>query len=174
MGVKFKVEGMNELQKSLKRLGDVPQKYVTTSARAAMRIAYYDAKKNAPEDTGALKKGILMVGERPPKSRGKKVYRLVFDRNMNDIFQKESAGNTQFRMYHGQGRQIKDPRWEKKIAYYPVSQEYGFFARNGRYIPGFFFGHNALQENTGKIEKTVVTTMKGKIDAEIARGGLKK
>ena len=55
----------------------------------------------------------------------------------------------------------------------PVSQEYGFFAKNGRYIPGYRFISDSLTDNVSKIEKTIVTEMKKKIDAEIAKGGLK-
>jgi len=73
---------------------------------------------------------------------------------MNDVFQK--------------------PNKEGKITgYYPISQEYGFFAKNGRYIPGFRFIRDSLTDNTSRIEKTIVSEMKKKIDAEIAKGGLK-
>lgn len=159
--VRFRVEGMEELQKSLKRLGKVPQKHVTSSARKAMSIALKQARATAPYDTGALKRGIIMVGEKA-KEKGKKVYRIVFDRAMNDIFQKP----------------VKNPGESgspnaRSIAYYPVSQEYAYFARNGRYIPGFRFIHNALTDNVSKIEKTIVSEMKRRIDAEIAKGGLK-
>jgi HK97 gp10 family phage protein len=153
MAVKFKIEGMKELQKSLKKLGGVPQKHVTSSARKGMNVILRDAKANAPRDTGALRKGTVLKGERS-KVKGKKVYRVVFDRRMNDVFQKKDASG-------------------KITGYYPVSQEYGFFARNGRYIPGFKFVHNALENNAGKMAKTIVETMKKKIDAEIAKGGLK-
>lgn len=151
--VNFKIEGMGELKKSLKKLGEVPQKHVTTSARKGMNIALKQSRSTAPYLSGDLKKGIKLVGERP-KPKGKKVYRIVFDRAMNDIFQK--------------------PNKEGKITgYYPVSQEYGFFARDGRYIPGFRFIHASLTDNVSKIEKTIVNEMKKKIDAEIAKGGLK-
>lgn len=151
--MKFKIEGMKELQKSLKKLGGVPQKHVTSSARKGMNIVLRNARQNAPRDTGNLKKGIILKAERS-KTKGKKVYSVVFDRKMNEIFQKKNA----------QG---------DVTGYYPVSQEYGFFARNGRYIPGFKFVHNALENNAGKMAKTIVETMKKKIDAEIAKGGLK-
>jgi hypothetical protein len=173
MPFNFKVEGMDKLLKDLEKIGDVPQRHVTAAVKKGVKPVLKDAIANAPEDTGALKKGIIMVGERSYKSRGKKVYRLVFDRSMNHIFQKESAGNTQFRMYHGYTRSEKDPRWEKKISYYPISQEYGFFAKNGRYIPGFFFGHGALKNNTRTVETTIVSEMQKKIDAEIVKAGLK-
>jgi HK97 gp10 family phage protein len=153
MMIKFKVEGMRELEKSLKKLGNVPQKHVTASARKGMSIVRKDAKTNAPRDTGALERGIVLKGERS-KLKAKKVYRVVFDDKMNDIFQKKNE----------QG---------DVIGYYPVSQEYGYFTKSGRYIPGFRFIHNALNNNTGAVEKTIVNEMKKKIDQEIARGGLR-
>ena len=149
----FRIEGMKQLEKSIKKLGKVPQKHVTTSARKGMNIVLKDAKANAPYDTGMLKKGIVLKGERS-RSKGKKVYRVVFDRAMNDVFQKKNA--------------------EGKITgYYPVSQEYGFFAKNGRYIPGYRFISDSLTDNVSKIEKTIVGEMKKKIDTEIAKAGLK-
>lgn len=144
MSIRFKVEGMDKLQKKLKQLGDVPQKYVTQSSRKAMRIALKAAKQSAPEDTGELKRGIIMVGERS-RVKGKKVYRIVFDRSKNDIFQKkDESGNV--------------------IAYYPASQEYGFFTRNGKYIPGYHFLEKALTGNAKKIEKTIVDEMLKRIE----------
>ena len=150
--VNFKVEGMKDLLSSLKKLGKVPQKHVTASARKGMNIVLKDAKANAPYDTGMLKKGIVLKGERS-RSKGKKVYRIVFDRNMNDVFQKKNKEG-------------------KVTGYYPVSQEYGFFARNGKYIPGFRFIHDSLSDNAQKMEKTIVDTMKKKIDEEIRKAGL--
>ena len=144
---------MKELQKSLERLGKVPQKHVTSSSRKAMNVVLKDAKANAPYDTGMLKKGMKLKGERS-RTKAKKVYRVIFDPAMNDVFQKKNK--------------------EGKITgYYPVSQEYGFFAKNGRYIPGYRFISDSLIENTSKIQQTIVSEMKKKIDAEIAKAGLK-
>lgn len=151
--VKYKLEGMRELKKSLRKLGKVPQKHVTASARKGMNIALKSAKAAAPVDKGNLKKGMKLVGEKS-KYKGKKVYRIVFDRAYNDIFQK--------------------PNKQGKITgYYPVSQEYGFFAKNGRYIPGYRFIHSTFESNTSKIEKTIVSEMQKKIDKEIEKGRLK-
>lgn len=159
--VYFRVEGMDELEKSLKRLGKVPQKHVTSSSKKAMNIVLKQAKADAPYDTGNLKKGIKMVGERS-RQKGKKVYRIVFDRNMNHIFQKP----------------VKNPgesghKGARKIAYYPYSQEYGFFARDGKYIPGYRFIGDSFNENVRNIEKTIVSEMKKRIDAEIVKAGLR-
>ncbi len=151
--VNFKVEGMDQLVKSLNRLGKVPQKHVTSSSRKAMNISLKDARANAPYDTGALSKGMKLKGERS-RVKAKKVYQVVFDDKYNHIFQK--------------------PNKDGKITgYYPVSQEYGFFAKNGRYIPGYRFVRDSLTDNVGAIEKTIVSEMKKKIDAEIAKEGLK-
>jgi len=132
----FRIEGMKELQKSLKNLGKVPQKHVTASARKGMNIVLKDAKSDAPVETGNLKRGMKLKGERS-KQKGKKVYRIVFDSAMNDIFQKKDSSG-------------------KVVAYYPISQEYGFFAKNGRYIPGYRFLHNSLQNNSRKMEKRLL------------------
>lgn len=161
MRLKFTVEGLDKLQNDLKKLGKVPQKHVTASAKKGMSIVLKDAKANAPYDTGQLKKGMILQGEKS-RYKGKKVYRVVFDPAMNDVFQKK----------------VKNPGESgspnaKDTAYYPASMEYGYFARNGRYIPGYRFIHNSLQNNAEKMERTIITTMKQKIDAEIRKAGLK-
>ncbi|HHY28452.1 MAG TPA: HK97 gp10 family phage protein [Desulfitobacterium dehalogenans] len=159
--VKIKIEGMDKLQKSLKKLGNVPQKHVTASAKKGMNIVLKQAKADAPKDTGSLKRGMKLSGERS-KFKGKKVYRIVFDSAMNSTFQKENKNG-------------------EITGYYPASMEYGFFDRKGKHhekskntgwIVGFV--HSGLTDNVRKVEKTIVDTMKQKIDAEIAKGGLKK
>ena len=151
--VNFKIEGMKELERSLKRLGKVPQKHVTSSSRKAMNVVLKESRATAPVDTGALKKGMKLKGERS-RDKAKKVYQVIFDDKYNHIFQKKNK--------------------EGKITgYYPVSQEYGFFAKNGRNIPGYRFNSDSLTDNVGRIEKTIVSEMKKKIDAEIAKAGLK-
>lgn len=152
MKISLKVD-MAGLQRDLKKLGKVPQKHVTASARKGMNIVLKDAKANAPYDTGDLKKGMILKGEKS-RYKGKKVYKVIFDPKMNDVFQKKNAKG-------------------EVTAYYPISQEYGFFAKNGRYIPGFRFLHNSLSDNAQRMEKTIVTNMKQKIDAEIRKARLR-
>jgi hypothetical protein len=143
---------MKELQKSLKRLGKIPQKHVTSSAKKGMNIPLKESKSTAPYETGNLKQGIILVGEKS-RQKGKKVYRIVFDRSKNNIFQKRNKDG-------------------KITGYYPVSQEYGFFTTTGRYIPGFRFIHDSLTKNTQKVSSTIIKTMKDKIDKQIAKEGL--
>jgi hypothetical protein len=140
----FKIEGMKELEKAIKKLGQVPQKAVTPAARKGMNIAIKDARIKAPVDVGNLKQGMKLIGEKS-KFKGKKTYRIVFDRAMNSFFQKKN-------------------KEDKITGYYPVSQEYGFFTKNGRYIPGFHFAEKGLTENANKIEKTIVDDMGKRID----------
>ena len=148
---KFSVEGIEGIRKGMYRLQQIPQKHVTSSARKGMNIVLKDARVKAPEDTGTLKRGMKLKGERS-KAKAKKVYQVVFDERYNHVKKKKNADG-------------------KITGYYPVSQEYGFFTVNGRYIPGFMFVHNALTSNTRLVERTIVTELKSKIDAEIAKGG---
>ena len=151
--VQFKIIGMGKLKKDMKKLGKVPQKHITSAAKKGMNIPLKQSKADAPYESGQLKKGIILVGEKT-KTKSKKVYRVVFDGKMNDVFQKPNKDGD-------------------VTGYYPVSQEYGFFARNGRYIPGFRFVGHSLTTNVGKIEQTIVDTMSSKINAEIRKAGLK-
>ena len=144
---------MAGLQRDLKKLGKVPQKHVTASARKGMNIVLKDAKATVPYDTGNLKKGMVLKGEKS-RYKGKKVYKVIFDPKMNDVFQKKNASG-------------------EVVAYYPISQEYGFFAKNGRYIPGFRFLHNSLSDNAQRMKKSIITNMKQKIDAMIRKVGLR-
>lgn len=145
---RFKIEGMRELKKAINKLGQVPQKCVTPAARKGMNISLKDAKKNAPVgETGELKRGMKLIGEKS-RTKGKKVYRVVFDSSKNDIFQKKNK----------QG---------KVTGYYPISQEYGFFAKNGRYIPGYHFVEKSLKDNKGAIEKKIVDEMTKEINKVI-------
>ena len=141
---KFKIEGMKELERSFKKLGQVPQKCVTPAARKGMNIALRSSQKNAPEDTGALKGGMKLIGEKA-RVKAKKVYQVVFDRKKNNIFQKQNK--------EGQ-----------VTGYYPSSQEYGFFAKNGRYIPGVHFMKRAMEENSGTITRKIVSEVSKNID----------
>ena len=153
MSFKFNVYGMDKLVKDLEKIGNVPQMHITSSSRKAMNIVLKSSRANAPYYEGYLEKGMKLKGERS-RTKGKKVYQVIFNPDMNHIFQK--------------------PNKQGKITgYYPVSQEYGFFAKNGRYIPGYRFIHDSLAENTRKVEKTIVSEMQKKIDAEIAKAGLK-
>lgn len=151
---------MEELIRSMERLGKVPQKHVTSAARKGMNIPLKEARSKAPMNTGDLKRGIVLKGEKS-RHKAKKVYRIVFDSAMNNVFQKP----------------IKNPGSRggsgKDTGYYPISQEYGYFAGEGNYIPGFRFISSSFTANIRTLEGTIVRTLKSKLDAEIKKAGLK-
>ena len=160
----FEVDGLGELKRSIRRLENVPQKHVTASARKGMNIVLKDAKAHAPVDEGNLQKAMKLQGEKS-RYKSKKVYKVVWDSlsgQYNDIFQKpvKNVGES------------GNPN-AKDIAYYPASQEYGYFLRNGKFMPGIGFVHEALSNNAPTVRKVMITTMKTKIDQEIMKAGLK-
>lgn len=137
---RVEIRGLDELIKSIKELGKAPG--VTPAARKGMTIAYESAISKAPEDTGNLKRGIILKKER--SRRGKAVYQVTMDSKMNEIFVKVSK--------------------DGKRSYYPAAQEYGFITRGGEYKSGRYFMRDALKENQTKIEKTIIDSMWKSID----------
>lgn len=149
MAKRSEVEGLKELEKYIKRVGKLPQKCVTKSARRGATVALKAARQNAPEDAGNLKQGLVLKGERA-RVKGKKVYQVTLDRRMNHHFQKEIEEPGK---YGG-----KNP-----YAYYPASQEYGYLTANG-YVPGFRYLKRSLTENKSTIEKKTVEVLSKEID----------
>lgn len=153
----FDMVGWDECIKKIERLGKVPKKHVTAAVKKSMNPILKAARAGAPKDSGDLRKGIILVGERN-RPRAKKVYRIVFDRKYNQTFQKPDKSG-------------------KVTGYYPVSMEYGFFDKKGV--------HHSSSATTGwesgfihdvfdgqKVEAVIIATMKTKLDQEIAKEGL--
>jgi hypothetical protein len=139
-----KIDGMDNLQKTIKKLGDLPQKCVSTAVRKAILIPKRAAKLGGWIDqTGYMRKGIITKAEKT-RVKGKKVYDVEMDPKMNDVFVKMSK--------------------DGKRAYYPASQEFGFRTRNGGYVPGFHFLRNSLEDNARKVEKEMVDVLSKEID----------
>lgn len=138
-------EELADLEKTIKKVGKVPQTHLTRAVKRASGPVLSAAQLGAPKDTGELAKGLILQGEKHRK-KGKKVYEVVPDHAKNDIFAKISKAG--------------------KRAYYPASQEYGFFAKNGRYIPGFHYLANAAAKTGGTFAGMVITYMMEKIEAE--------
>jgi len=141
--VDFKIEGMKELERTIRELGKLPQKCVTPAAKKGARIALKAAKAKAPFLTGALEEGIILKGEKLRK-RGKKVYQVTMNPAMNDVFVKTTKDGKRY--------------------YYPASMEYGFITRDGGYSPGFHYLRDSLVDNKERIEKTVVDVLAKEID----------
>ena len=141
--VDFKIEGMKELERTIRELGKLPQKCVTPAAKKGARIALKAARANAPWETGELSNGIVLKGERARK-KGKKVYQVTLDPAKNDIFVKTTKDGKRY--------------------YYPASMEYGFITRDGGYVPGFHYLRDSLVDNKAAIERTVVNELAKQID----------
>lgn len=143
----FKIEGMDSLEKSIRKLGRVPLMSVTKAARSGMRISLSSAKNKAPMLTGDLISGLRLKPEKT-RTKGKKVYQVTLDSAMSDTFVKFS-------------KNLPGQR-----AYYPASQEYGFINAwaKGGYVPGFHYLLESMTENKSAIEKKVVDVMSKDID----------
>ncbi|WP_082693050.1 HK97 gp10 family phage protein [Bacillus sp. FJAT-29814] len=144
------IEGFAELMRQLERVEKVPKSVATKAAREGIKDPLKDAKANAPELSGTLKNGIIKILEKAPRKKCKSVYRIVFDRALNPVFQKP----------------IKNPGiygGKKPTGYYPVSQEYGFNTANG-YEPGLYFVRDALAENEAESTRKIVKRLGKEID----------
>lgn len=145
---RFKIEGMDNLIDTIKRLEKLPQKHVTAAAKSGAQIALKAAKAKAPGDPGGnLKKGIILKGEKKSKN-GKKIYDVMMDPAMNDIFVKESNG---------------------KRYYYPASMEFGFITKKGQKTAGHHFLRDALVDNYHAIVAKTIETLSSRIDKELGR-----
>jgi len=142
MAASYRIEGMRELMRTIRTLERLPQKVVTKAARKGMNVALLAARRRAPVDTGMLKKGLKLSGEKA-RTKGKKVYQVTFDKGMNDVFAKVSQAG--------------------KRSYYPASQEFGW-TTNGKYTPGYNYLKKSMDSNTQKIETTIVRVMTDEID----------
>lgn len=143
------VEGVAELNRQFRQIGNLKQKHITKASRQGANIAVKYAKRRAPEETGALKQSVRLLGEKS-KQKGKKVYRIVFDRGYNHVFQKP----------------IKDPgRYggKKPTGYYPISQEFGYRSARG-FVPGFRFIRSSLEDNQTEIQSKIVKVLVKEID----------
>lgn len=108
------LEGFEQLIQGLDHLAKkLPGESLTKATKKGANIVLEAVKANAPVDTGMLRDGIKI---HPEKSRykGKRVHDVYMDPDKNDIFQKPIRNRV---------------RSERKHAYYPASQEYGFFTR---------------------------------------------
>jgi len=149
MARKSEIVGMKELERAFRELGKVPQSAATKSARAGAMIALRAAKARAPVDTGELRDGIILKGERTT-TKGKKVYDVMMDPAKNDIFVKMTKDGKRY--------------------YYPASQEYGFLTRDGGYVPGYHFLRGAIDENKETIEQKILEVAGKEVDKALRKG----
>lgn len=147
---------MAKLNATLKRVEKVPQRAVTKAAGKGATVVRKAVRGEVPVDTGALKRGIIRKAERS-RTRGKKVYDVMFDPGMNDVFQKP----------------IQDPGaagGKRKHGYYPASMEYGFLTRslgNGlRYVPGYHFMRKAAESSEFPAKQATIKAFTAELEKE--------
>jgi hypothetical protein len=124
-------------------MGKLPQRCVTKAARKGSNELLKAVKAAAPVESGDLKSGIILKPEKS-KSRGKKVFQVVFSTNMNDVFVKYSK--------------------EGKRSYYPASMEYGYISRAGNYIPGYRFMRDTADTYDGQVKSTIMSVLLDELD----------
>lgn len=142
--VKFKIEGLAQLEKDILRLEKMSQVAVNRAARLGAGVAFKYAKRVVPVDSGNMRKGLVMKKEQRTK-RGKAVYFISFKKSMNDIFVKMYGPN------------------KNKRAYYPASQEWGFTVM-GHYTPGYRTLRKSIDNNVSGIQKEVVKSLRKDVD----------
>lgn len=152
----FYFEGFGGFVGVLGSMEKLPQKCVTRAAGKGATVVRRAIRKRAPEDTGDLKRGIIRTGERS-RAKGKKIYDMMFDPAMNDVFQKP----------------IKNPGeagGENPKGYYPASMEYGFLTRSKgggySYVPGYHFMRDATMDSSGAATQAMVQELNKQIDKE--------
>jgi HK97 gp10 family phage protein len=144
----FKLEGINEVQKMMKKMGNVPQQAVSKASRAGIKIVRKAAISNAPVLSGTLRESLHTLREKGPK--GKSIYQVVPSASFND-------------------RLVKFSR-EGKRSYYPTSQEYGFDHVSGVRVEGKHYLRRALSENKEAVEKKILDTLKKELAKAMAKG----
>lgn len=155
----FYLKDLPKFHAALRRVEKIPQKAVTKAAGKGATVVRKAVRSTVPEDTGALKRGIIRKGERS-RTKGKKVYDLMFDPGMNDIFQKpiKNPGEAGGKSPHG---------------YYPASMEYGFLTRskgNGlSYVPGYHFMRKAAESSEFPARQAIVKTLTDELQKEWTR-----
>lgn len=141
---------------TLSQVEKVPQRAVTKAAGKGATVVRRAVRGTVPEDTGALKRGIIRKGERS-RIKGKKVYDLMFDPGMNDIFQKpiKNPGAAGGKSPHG---------------YYPASMEYGFLTRSKggglSYVPGYHFMRDAAQSAEFPARQATIQAITAELEKE--------
>lgn len=151
------VDGLDELIRQIERIEKIPKRALSKAAREGMRKPLAQARKDAPKETGTLKKGIKSVLEKSSKrSKFKSIYQMVFDKRLTEVFR---------------GKKIIRPGLyganpPKEYGYYPVSMEYGYKAKEG-YRPGKYFLSKAIEQNQDESAKIVVRVLTDEIDRAI-------
>lgn len=138
--IKFEEKGLDNVVKALRAMETVPKKYITPSVKKGMKIPLMKAKQDAPYLTGDLERSITLSGEKT-KAKSKKVYRIIFKKSIDGKI--DTEGN------------------------YPIYQEYGYFTKDGRYIPGMHFITDAFNSSTSTLTRTILVEMGTRLEKAV-------
>ena len=136
---------MYKLEKSIKRLGDLPPKLVAQAARQGANVILRQARIDAPKYTGLLRRAITVKSEKP-RVKGKRFFQVTFNKKYTDQLAKISKAN--------------------KRSYYPVSQEYGFLTRSGTKVPGKRYLRNAADSKAEEFKRVAMKELIERVDKE--------
>ena len=152
----FYLEDLPRFYAALSRVEKVPQRAVTKAAGKGATVVRKAVRAGVPVDTGAMKRGIIRKAERS-RTKGKKVYGLMFDPAKNDVFQ----------------RPIKEPGvagGKSPHAYYPASMEYDFLTRSKggglSYVPGYHFMREAAEATAFPARQAIIKAFTAELDKE--------
>lgn len=148
--IKITIEGTTpqEIKAGVERLGTVPSSALNMPVKKSATKVAQLARKNAPRRTGALRKGIKVRSRKEKTRKGKIVYDVWMDREMNDAFVKISRSGHRY--------------------YYPGSQEYGFRTRRGR-VQGLYFMKQAAEDLNPYHNQLVLDELGKKLDQAWAK-----
>lgn len=151
------LEGFEELAKAFAQSArELPKQDLTKAVKKGAAIVQQTVRSTAPVRTGALKRALVLHRERS-RSAGKVVFDLMFDPED----------------YFGFYRPILNPvRSKSDHAFYPASQEYGYFTRrpdggmtytksNGETakmdkVPGKYFMRSGAEISENAVTSTIV------------------
>lgn len=152
----FYLQDLPRFYAALSRVEKVPQRAVTKAAGKGATVVRKAVRGALPVDTGDMKRGIVRKGERS-RTKGKKVYDMMFDPAKNDIFQKpiKHPGVAGGKSPHG---------------YYPASMEYGFLTRSKggglSYVPGYHSMRDAAQGAAPSAKQATIKTITAELEKE--------
>lgn len=150
INVSMSVEGVAELTRQFNKLGNLKQASITKAAKRGANVSLKWSRKIATKKTGAMKKSMMLKGEKKARGKKKKVYRIIFNPSYTDIFKKD----------------IKNPGefgGEYPKSYYPFSQNFGWKTKYG-FHKGQHFIEKGLGEHQPEIQEKIVTVLVKEID----------
>ena len=153
----FKIEGLEELKATVKRIGKLPQKCVNRAVKNGGQYALERLKEEThfKDSKGYLKKGLGLKPEKY-KKRGKKGIQVTFKKSYTKIFTSPPIEDI--------GRYGGDPRGR---FYYPASVEFGRRGLGGK-RPKNFMLDSADRNSTG-IKKRMVEVLDNELKKEEAK-----